>query len=56
MFRSSTAPSTYLKRGGVYESVECEHGASQIMQPIGVMEGILLLPGFDDEEVDGYML
>ena len=36
------------KPGGVYESLECEHRASQIMQLIGVREGTVLLPGFDD--------
>ena len=39
--------------GGVHETVECEHQAAQIMQLIGVREGAVLLPGFDDEEVDG---
>ena len=41
------------KPGGVYESLECEHRSAHIMQLIGVKEGTMLLPGFDDEEVDG---
>ena len=41
------------KPGSVYESLECEIRAAQIMQLIGVKEGTVLLPGFDDEEVDG---
>ena len=28
---------------------------NQIMQLIGVKEGTVLLPGFDDEEVDGLL-
>ena len=38
------------KSGGEYESMACEHRAEQIMQLIGVREGTVLLPGFDDEE------
>ena len=46
------------KPGGVYESLECEQRAAQIMQLIEVKDGTVLLPGFDDEEVDAllYML
>ena len=45
------------KPGGVYyESLECEHRASQIMQLIGVREGTVSLPGFDDGLLDNFML
>ena len=43
------------KPGVVYETMECEHRAAQIMQLISVREGTVLLPGFDDEEVDGFL-
>ena len=33
--------------------MECEHRAAPIMQLIGVTEGTVFLPGFDDDEVDG---
>ena len=40
------------KPGGLYESVECEHRAACTMHLIGQMEATVLLPGFDDREVD----
>ena len=43
------------QHGGLYESVECEHQAEQIVKLIGVREGAVLLPVFDDEEVDGLL-
>ena len=42
----------FRKLGSVYESLECDNRAAQIMQLIGVKEGTVLLPGFDNEEVD----
>ena len=41
----------------IYEKyrAECENRAAQITQLIGVKEGTVLLPGFDDEEVDGLL-
>ena len=44
------------KPGSVYESLECEQRVSQIMQLIGVREGTVLLPGFDDGLLDNFML
>ena len=35
--------------------MECEYWAAQIMQFIGVRAGTVLLPGFDDEGVDGLL-
>ena len=43
------------KPGSIHESLECENRAAQITQLIGVKEGTVLLPGFDDEEVDGLL-
>ena len=43
------------KPGSIHESLECENRTAQITQLIGVKEGTVLLPGFDDEEVDGLL-
>ena len=44
------------KPGSLHESLECENRAAQITQPIGVKEGTVLLPGFDDDRGGGRII
>ena len=52
LIASSNYRSLLRKPGGVYESLDSENRAAKIMQLIVVREGTVLLPGFDDEDVD----